>query len=396
LRKIITALTFMLLFFAAPLFAAQPTTFEQIWGPNGENWGVVAVTAVLLSILFVALAYMVGLAFRQAKLAIWAKNELYQALASAFILAFLMLFLSFLSPFVGELSELSQYSCSDLVGHAYTPGETSYHIECARKVLEVSKNALIKQADQIFNVNVRIQLLAALNKNFDIAPNPTLQAGSCLTSSPDTASLAFGLAVSPYAGVSMLGDAIGYMFPFLATWIASFIAQEFVLRMIQDALFPVLLALGLILRAFFFTRRLGGLLIAIALGLYTIYPLMYLLLMPQFLFTARDIWYDKWNPIVCYCDSSNQAINCPVRFCTPDLIPFVLFGVTLPHLGVDAPIPQALELEWLFILCNSIGRLMVPAFFLPVVIIIVTVAFVKGLSPLLGGDVEIAGLTHLI
>jgi hypothetical protein len=94
--------------------------------------------------------------------------------------------------------------------------------------------------------------------------------------------------------------------------------------------------------------------------------------------------------------SFTHPVVCPVRLCTLDLIPFIFVGVTFPHLGVDAPTPQALELEWLFILCNSIGRLMVPAFFLPVVIIIVTVAFVKGLSPLLGGDVEIAGLTHLI
>ena len=39
---------------------------------------------------------------------------------------------------------------------------------------------------------------------------------------------------------------------------------------------------------------------------------------------------------------------------------------------------------------------MVPALVIPLISILVTIAFIKGLSPLLGGDVEIAGLTHLI
>jgi hypothetical protein len=74
----------------------------------------------------------------------------------------------------------------------------------------------------------------------------------------------------------------------------------------------------------------------------------------------------------------------------------IVFGFAGPHMGTYASSPESLELGWIFEACHVTGRLMVPALFIPVIVIIVTVSFIKGLSPLLGGDVEIAGLTHLI
>lgn len=51
--------------------------------------------------------------------------------------------------------------------------------------------------------------------------------------------------------------------------------QEIMLRFIATALFPALFVIGAILRTFSFTRRLGGLLLAMAIALYFIYPAFY-------------------------------------------------------------------------------------------------------------------------
>ncbi len=51
--------------------------------------------------------------------------------------------------------------------------------------------------------------------------------------------------------------------------------QEIFLRFIATALFPALFILGALLRTFTFTRRLGGLLLAMAIALYFIYPSFY-------------------------------------------------------------------------------------------------------------------------
>jgi hypothetical protein len=51
--------------------------------------------------------------------------------------------------------------------------------------------------------------------------------------------------------------------------------QEIMLSFIAKALFPALFVVGAILRTFSFTRRLGGLLLAMAIALYFIYPAFY-------------------------------------------------------------------------------------------------------------------------
>lgn len=52
--------------------------------------------------------------------------------------------------------------------------------------------------------------------------------------------------------------------------------QEVLISFISQALFPALFVLGLILRSFGFTRRIGGLLMAIALVLFFIFPMFYI------------------------------------------------------------------------------------------------------------------------
>ncbi len=51
--------------------------------------------------------------------------------------------------------------------------------------------------------------------------------------------------------------------------------QEVLLRFIAVALFPSLFVIGIVLRTFTFTRRLGGLLLAMAIALYFVFPAFY-------------------------------------------------------------------------------------------------------------------------
>jgi hypothetical protein len=456
----------------APTLEGMTTTFQSIWGENGQNWGAVAMIAVSLAILFVAIAFMAGRGLSHVGLQSWAKDELYQAMASALIIVTILGFVYFLSGLSASLALQSSatmnactadsdcsdvgdkvchfdldcgpgrvcqqsgsiplpvgegrcsngfkcingactMNCQTLVG-AYNPAnpDPSYHIVCARKMLNLSEGVMIIQADQLLNVNMRVQLLNAFQKGFDVSPNQ-ITGQSLLYPWPIPALLAYGISIYPYAGVSMISDALGFIFPLLFAWISSFIAQEYFLAIIQSALFPVLLAAGVILRTFFFTRRLGGLLLAISIGLYTVYPLMYLLLSQQYVFSEQDVWYDRWNALTCQCDTENlpwwmrlpiagigagytQAEVCPVRFCSLSLPTMVLFGLSPEAGGLWFPDPDMLELDWLFTVIRTVGALMVPGFFIPVIIIIVTVSFIKSLSGLLGGDVEIAGLSRLL
>ncbi|MDD5317302.1 MAG: hypothetical protein PHF51_01060 [Candidatus ainarchaeum sp.] len=477
--------------FACAACAASPTTFSDIWGANGENWGAVALTAAVIALFFPAIPYMIGMGFGLRRLTVWAKDELYQGIASLLILTLVIGFVyglgnlsgqlaaskTAVSPFPeacggdadcrppGEPARCAQdldcplgqlcitpsgggaaacsngftcvnnrctLSCANLIGELpasmqaggispfgampTAPSDPNYHITCARKILNFSQGAMVIQADNLLNLNIRMRALSGFSKFIDISPNQ--ETGQMpVFPCPIPCHLAFGFSVSPYAGVTMLSEAVAGIMPFLFSWIASFIAQEFMLRMIQESVFPVLLALGIILRTLFFTRRLGGLLMAVAIGLYTVYPLMYILLMDNYMFDESQLWLDKWDVQSCTCDTTRpwwasasdwlktpEAAEqyrkevCPVRFCTPQVATILTIGVGPELMGIFDRDPLNIELEfaWLYKVISVVGQLIVPGFMIPIIIGLVTVSFIKTLSPLLGGDIEIAGLTHLL
>ncbi len=74
----------------------------------------------------------------------------------------------------------------------------------------------------------------------------------------------------------MLGPLHGIV-DFLAANIFVIAAQAALLKFIALTAIPVILPVGLILRTFYFTRKLGGALIAIAIGFFAIFPMTYVL-----------------------------------------------------------------------------------------------------------------------
>lgn len=81
-------------------------------------------------------------------------------------------------------------------------------------------------------------------------------------------------------GLSGLKFALGplqEMIDILVTGTIAIIGQAALLRVIAIVAIPVLLPIGLVLRSLYFTRRLGGTIVAIAVGLFAVYPMTYLL-----------------------------------------------------------------------------------------------------------------------
>ncbi len=83
------------------------------------------------------------------------------------------------------------------------------------------------------------------------------------------------LMVTPLIGLSVPLETIGIVLDLTQKNMMIIRAQQFFLEFLHLAFFPFFLSLGLLLRPMFFTRRLGGLLIALALSFYIAYPMMY-------------------------------------------------------------------------------------------------------------------------
>jgi len=403
---------------APPGIPGTSASFEELWTTK-YGWQAVAMAAVLVSLFIVSLAYMLGVAFRQPQITAWAKNELYQALASAFMLAFIIGFVYFLANFTSQASRafVTEDPSDPCYYEKICPPDKQfceYHIQKAWCVVDRLETKTILQGDYMLNINMRAAALAQMGKYFDWSPGAltgywTYPWQNCFGMPKTCSQAAWGWGFNLFAGVSMLVESLALMFPFVFTWITSYIAQAAFLVLVRDAFFPIFLSLGLILRTFFFTRKLGGLLIAIAIGIYTIYPFMYVLLADQYDF---QIFEDKYNPWDCVCAgkwpmaSYDDKLHCPVRWCVASMSEIILWGKPfIFDMGVE-PIDISLlgatggatphPADFLFELAKTIGKLMVPALVIPMIAALVTISFIKGLSPLLGGDVEIAGLTHLI
>jgi hypothetical protein len=219
------------------------------------------------------------------------------------------------------------------------------------------------------------------------------------------------------------------------------------MRFIQAVLFPSLLALGIILRTFFFTRKVGGLLIAIAIGLYTVYPLMYIMLGSYMDFNVRNFYYPMndpthwYAPVMCSGGSFIPGGNDPnAPFCISNLgmLSYIIPGLptavanfgdadfmfrngcvtsdpnvcpgstcpgspnfccpgaaNCPANSLPPDVYAGMRSQYDGVL-PTIGYLIVPAVFIPLIILLVTISFVTVLSSTLGGDVDIAGLTRIL
>lgn len=372
--------------------------FSTIWVTYG--WGAVSVVAVLLSILFAALGYTFGVAFRLREVAIWSREELLQAMASGLILAYA-------ATFVVLLSELS---CS-LVGKAgCSVGNDQMTV--ARNIVGNLTQNVTNQTNYIFQLNMRAAFTSSLVKYWDFSWGPFTNVF--------TGQLAFGFSISPWAGTSIIVESINYIFGLLIPILSSLVAQGFLLELIDKSLFPTFLAMGIILRTFFFSRKTGGLLMAIAIGIYTIYPLMYVLMQPFFTLPVHD--FEVETPDIM---AGNCGVGCASSsgaFCTgvitPSKVPFCMSSggvIAFYTLGVFT-VGNTLTPSYMFYtgsktvnktvyggmqtpydgVLPTVGYLLVPAAFLPLLNILITISFIKILSPTLGGDVEIAGITRII
>ncbi len=327
-----------------------------------SGWEVAAGIAVLISFAITSLAYMLAQFFQMPALVAWAKNEFGQAIASAFAVGGVIGFVYFLSIVSTEMTGLP--GCSD-------PWQAC-HIQAAKTYLNNTFWEVFEESRGIFRLNMWMGLISTFS--FSIAFRESTLAV---------------IWTVPFAGLSIPLETIDMAFNTLTKVMMSLKFQEILLEYIQKAIFPMLLVYGVLLRTFFFTRRLGGLLIAIALSLYTVYPLMYVLGQFVYVNTTLGSKYVVIEPSGF--ESLLEDPNNPGHYDVINLVHNQ--GKLKKNLGY--------YITGEFLIGNDgilerTGKLLVYSTFLPFIAIFTTIASVKALSLLLGGDVEIAGLTRLI
>jgi len=227
-----------------------------------ENWIATALVIVFATFLFLGITYMISESFNSKELRAWTIAEFFQAGMSIIIIVILVMFFSTLSQFTQTLADpLTAEPCT--TGDCHIVLSQTYLSNVRNVAIELASYTAHRSVSAISKSTFRISLVAV-----DLIPF-----------------MFSGFSVRPFAGFSIYSDRYILLTDNALRMAASLNAQILFLEYIRVGLVPLLLIAGVLLRSVFFLRRVGGLLIAIAIALFTVYPLMYLLF--QYTYTSE-------------------------------------------------------------------------------------------------------------
>lgn len=233
-----------------------------------QMWVGVAVILLILSLMIMLLAYIFGNILANERIKAWAKIELFEIIYSIIILAFVLYGTHAADSVVQSLmvgnDPYTACICSDGFYPADIPGTIYYNIEeCHIRMAIYFLHTIFSESSEA-NLDIYLSyIITATIADAQLTMENVMEPAGMIT-------------FTPWRGFLSLGNVIKsdifdkYIIVMLLTMF-----QEILVRFIATAVYPVLFVTGVVLRAFTFTRRLGGLLMALALSLFFIYPMFY-------------------------------------------------------------------------------------------------------------------------
>ncbi|MCL4403677.1 MAG: hypothetical protein M1500_00295 [Candidatus Marsarchaeota archaeon] len=441
--------------------------------------------AIALDIGIVGLWYAIGVVLQNNSVKKSAVGELYQAFGTA-VIAFIVLFtvLTFSSVFYQSLdattlmnhttmssmctnlesnsmlsllnnskgsvleTQTNNGICDIVSKHSTVTQQADYPLAASGVVIANLTNQSVQNLNSLFVFDAYLGFLEKLAPSMAWCVGTVVQCATPLTPGPPF--FMFTFSAKPYAGYRLIYSSANQLIVLFSTAIESFVAQ---LVMIQVFLYawPWLLFAGLLLRATFFTRRIGGLLIAVAIGAIIIYPTVFSI---EYLslgngvssgynstygfnsitnlplsggpYTLNFFVQPKMSDVLndngngCYITGSNPITTMEETDAGWLLVPFssVYSGIagsfgafvssapsfplpypsnpggSIPPNGNACKPSEASAL--VFKVAEAYGISGVTAYFLPIINIIITLSAIIGLSGLMGGDTSLAGLGKFI
>ena len=316
------------------------------------EWQVLTALVVSLTFGIISLAYTIGISFHMPKLQAWAKNEMYQAFGSLLIAVMMFAIIDGLTAFMNALGATEPVGCPAL-GIPYFTSQPIFHaITCYIATLI---DNFLATLGSVLTAEIVLGFLASTT--FKVQPYQ------------------LGFSVSYGAGLSPLTNLLSLAVSSAAAGAWLMDIQLILLKLIENNIL-ILFPIGIFLRSFPFTRAAGGTLIGISIGLYLIYPLMWL--------------FDAYV----YTEGMAQT---PPSFSTlqslSDCIHFNLMACASAPFTILTDITKALFFPLFY---NIIYNLVIYAMMLPIFNLIVTIIVIADLSEFLGGEIDVRGLTKII
>jgi len=239
--------------------AAQADTAELIETQTAatgleilQNWQSLAIFALIISGILVGLAYMFSISFEMPELKAWAGTELSQVIANAILILILIVAVGFLDTITAAMINVSEVAYCGI-------GEN-----CLQETSVLYLNDYISGAEDGAKDCLKNSMEAGawVGRNVGIYANTIFLAQ-------------LGIRTSLAAHYMLDVDRYTMIYEYYTGILSSLYSQKFFLEQFSFKVGPVMLALGILGRTFFVTRKTGGLLIAIAAGVMFFLPMMY-------------------------------------------------------------------------------------------------------------------------
>jgi len=218
-----------------------------------SDWTIAGLLGVAATISIIALAALAGYAFNLPDVKAFADAEIMQAIVSVLLIASLLGLVGFFDSVAREALATAGLPI------ACVQGEPCY-ITAAKYYLDTLYETASQYSYDELKESIRTQKAASQGIAAQLNFWQLFYAGSNIRLD---------------AWMSIMGERAGAIFETVSKLMASIYAQRYFIDVVAYGIAPVFMLLGIVLRTFFFTRKLGGLLLAIAISLFIIYPLTY-------------------------------------------------------------------------------------------------------------------------
>ncbi|NYZ78992.1 hypothetical protein H0N99_02490 [Candidatus Micrarchaeota archaeon] len=310
----------------------NPAFVNSIWA----SWQGVSLLAASTVFIVSILIYTLGYALDHQKAIMWAKNQMAEAII-AIVMVIVVLVL------ISSLCDLDMKSLG-LVSSCGGAGESSCNMsDVAFGYLSTMYTTIMQGYLLVIAMNSILTAAASMTLGF--APGGV------------------GIIIAPLAGLAQVADGLLLASIALLTG-AIFTLTQMVLLKMTASLFVILFPIGVVLRCFGATRGFGGGLMAIGIGFFVFYPLIAVLFYGALVDNIQHNYSD-------FSTSFQTAGTSPANtsWFNPDILGFI---------------------------ASFIGTVIMGAIFIPLIMFMILIAFIKGLSMALGEEVDVSNLTRLI
>ncbi|MEM3369411.1 MAG: hypothetical protein QXE90_00965 [Candidatus Micrarchaeia archaeon] len=320
-----------------------------------QNWKSLSLIGLLASFALLSIMFLIAKALDASSLLARVKTDIIQIFVTAIMLGVLYsVILVFCSV------DLTQFGFAD-----------ASFFDTAGKYFDYAESLALSAYLKMMNSIMYISALSRISVN---APS-FLPLGNFVK---------IGLYTNLLSGTSVALGGLNWFSSLIMLSISLLHGYKVVLYSIQTYFLNLLLPVGVVLRCFSPTRDLGGAFIALALGLWFFYPILF--------------------------SFSYMIINSPQPVSPPQLDWESSITVTILALGPLTIVPLLGGGAFLLVLSGSlntavdmfnsgyieVGKTLLPVFLLPAINWIILVAIVRELSRAFGQEVDISGLARMI